>query len=272
MVIADWIMPGLDGPELVRRIRAAEWPGYTYVMLLTVRSEKRDVVEGLNAGADDYLTKPFHPDELLARLGVGTRILDLEARLHRMLAREKGLASTDGLTGLLNRRGLYERARHELSRSRREASDISLVMMDLDDFKRFNDAHGHLAGDRALCLVADALREELRDYDFAGRWGGEEFVVVLPGTGPAQAERAAERIRAAVARLIVPVEGRLAPPLLLSLGVASACGGREDRDLDTLLEQADAAMYRAKSGGGNRVRIHGDAGEGRRDGQEAGAR
>jgi two-component system chemotaxis response regulator CheY len=271
MVIADWIMPGLDGPDLVRRIRAADWPGYTYVILLTVRGEKRDVVEGLNAGADDYLTKPFHPDELLARMGVGRRILDLEARLHRMLVREKGLAATDGLTGLLNRRGLHERARHELSRSLREASDISVVMLDLDDFKRFNDAYGHLAGDRALCLVADALRQELRDYDFAGRWGGEEFVVVLPGANRAQAARAAERIRAAVASVIVPVEGRVAPPLLISLGVSSASGGGEPRDLDAMLEQADVAMYRAKAGGGNQVRVHGDAEQGCRDGQRVGA-
>jgi len=256
LVIADWMMPGMDGTELVRRIRAADWPGYTYAMLLTVRSEKSDVVEGLNSGADDYLTKPFQQDELLARMGVGNRILDLEARLNRMLARERGLAATDGLTGLLNRRGLYERARSELNRAQREATEIGFVMMDLDDFKGFNDAFGHIAGDRALCLVSDALRQELRDYDFAGRWGGEEFLVVLPGASRAQAARAAERIRAAVAGVSVPVEGRVVPPLELSLGVASASGREEELDLDTLLGQADDAMYRAKAGGGNQVCVH----------------
>jgi two-component system cell cycle response regulator len=256
MVIADWSMPGMDGTDLVRRIRSAEWPAYTYIVMLTVRSEKSDVVEGLNSGADDYLSKPFHQEELLARMGVGNRILDLETRLHSMVARERGLAATDGLTGLLNRRGLYERARSELSRSLREGTDIGFVMMDLDDFKGFNDAFGHIAGDRALCLISDALRQELRDYDFAGRWGGEEFVVVLPGASLVQAARAAERIRASVASVSVPVEGRNALPLELSLGVASCSGRDGDVTLDAVLEKADDALYRAKAAGGNQVRVH----------------
>jgi two-component system cell cycle response regulator len=256
MLIVDWLMPGLDGAELVRRIRGASLPGYTYVILLTARSGKDEIVEGLNAGADDYVTKPFRRDEFLARLGVGARILDLEDRLSASVAREEALATRDILTGLPNRRGLYDRARAEISRAEREKRSVGVIMMDLDHFKAINDRFGHAAGDEALRRVAQVLQANRRDYDLAGRWGGEEFLVVVPGAALAQASLVAERIRAAIQSIELPVGREGTVTLRASFGVAAAEPATARVGLDELLERADLAMYRAKREGRNRVELH----------------
>ncbi len=253
LLIVDWIMPGIDGAELVRRIRAAGWPGYTYIILLTAKTASDDIVAGLNIGADDYLCKPFNREELLARLGVGERILDLEARLSASLAREHELASHDSLTGLLNRRALYERAQAELSRAARMKTTVSFVMLDIDHFKAVNDQYGHLVGDKALCLVAELLRQNKRNYDYAGRWGGEEFLLVLPGTTLPTAGLVAERIRQSVAAQPLPVPEQEPLFLHVSLGVACSTSSGSLLTLDLLLQQVDEAMYQAKAGGRNRV-------------------
>jgi len=256
MLLVDWMMPGLDGPELIRRIRGAGWPGYTYIILLTAKSGRDDVVEGLNAGADDYVTKPFRRDELLARMGVGSRILDLETRLSESLAREEALATLDSLTGLPNRRALYDRARAELNRAQREKKSIGLIMMDIDDFKPINDQFGHAAGDEALRLVAEVLQKSKRDYDFTGRWGGDEFLAILPGTSILQAGLVAERIRASIDKVRLEADGAGAVVLRTSLGVACASPAFHPVELDELLQQADSALYRAKAEGRNRVCLH----------------
>jgi two-component system chemotaxis response regulator CheY len=256
MLLVDWMMPGLDGPDLIRRIRGAGWNAYTYIILLTARSGREDVVEGLNAGADDYVTKPFSHDELLARMGVGARILDLESRLSESLAREEALATRDSLTGLPNRRALYDRARAELSRAARENGSVGVILVDLDHFKRINDRFGHAAGDEALCRIADVLQRTRREYDYAGRWGGEEFLVILPGASLAQTGLVAERIRAAMETITLRQEGATPTPLRASMGVASASPAARPLGLDELLLQADDALYRAKAGGRNRVCIH----------------
>jgi two-component system chemotaxis response regulator CheY len=255
MLLVDWMMPGLDGPELIRRIRGAGWPRYTYIILLTARAGRDDVVEGLNAGADDYVTKPFRRDELLARMGVGSRILDLETRLSESLAREEALASKDSLTGLPNRRALYDRAVAELSRAQREKKSIGLVMMDIDNFKPINDKFGHAAGDEVLRCVAEVLLKSKRDYDFTGRWGGDEFLAILPGTSILQAGLVAERIRASM-DTIRPANGDGTIELRSSMGVACASPAFHPVDLDELLQQADDALYRAKAEGRNRVCLH----------------
>lgn len=255
MLLVDWMMPGLDGPELIRRIRGAGWPGYTYIILLTAKTGRDDVVEGLNAGADDYVTKPFRRDELLARMGVGSRILDLETCLSESLAREEALASRDSLTGLPNRRALYDRARAELSRAQREKKSVGLVMMDIDNFKPINDKFGHAAGDEALRCVAEVLLKSKRDYDFTGRWGGDEFLAILPGTSILQAGLVAERIRASI-DAIRPANGDGTIELRSSMGVACASPAFHPVDLDELLQQADDALYRAKAEGRNRVCLH----------------
>ena len=256
MLLVDWMMPGLDGPELIRRIRGAGWPGYTYIILLTAKSGRDDVVEGLNAGADDYVTKPFRRDELLARMGVGSRILDLETRLSESLAREEALATLDSLTGLPNRRALYDRARAELNRAQREKKSIGLIMMDIDDFKPINDQFGHAAGDEALRLVAEVLQKSKRAYDFTGRWGGDEFLAILPGTSILQAGLVAERIRASIDKVRLEADGAGAVVLRTSLGVACASPAFHPVELDELLQQADSALYRAKAEGRNRVCLH----------------
>jgi two-component system chemotaxis response regulator CheY len=255
MLLVDWMMPGLDGPELIRRIRGAGWPGYTYIILLTAKTGRDDIVEGLNAGADDYMTKPFRRDELVARMGVGSRILDLETRLSESLAREEALASKDSLTSLPNRRALYDRARSELSRAQREKKSIGLIMMDIDNFKPINDKFGHAAGDEALRCVAEVLLKSKRDYDFTGRWGGDEFLAILPGTSILQAGLVAERIRASI-DAIRPANGDGTIELRSSMGVACASPAFHPVDLDELLQQADDALYRAKAEGRNRVCLH----------------
>jgi diguanylate cyclase (GGDEF)-like protein len=256
MLLVDWMMPGLDGPELIRRIRGAGWPGYTYIILLTAKTGRDDVVEGLNVGADDYVTKPFRRDELVARMGVGARILDLETRLSESLAREEALASRDSLTGLPNRRALYDRARAELNRAQREKKSIGVIMMDIDNFKPINDKFGHAAGDEALRRVADVLQKSKRDYDFTGRWGGDEFLAILPGTSILQAGLVAERIRASIGLISPAANGEKSVELQTSLGVACASPAFHPVELDELLQQADGALYRAKAEGRNRVCLH----------------
>jgi two-component system chemotaxis response regulator CheY len=256
LLVVDWMMPGIDGPELIRRIRAAGWPGYTYIILLTAKSGRDDIVEGLNVGADDYVTKPFRHEELLARLGVGTRILELESRLSESLAREEALATRDSLTGLPNRRALYDRARVELSRAARERRSLGVILMDIDHFKRINDRFGHAAGDDALRQVATVLQRSQRDYDYTGRWGGEEFLVILPGAAIDHAALVAERIRAAMETIELRPAGGEAIGLRSSFGVASASPALRPIPIDELLQQADDALYRAKAGGRNLVCVH----------------
>ena len=154
LIITDWMMPILNGPGLIQRIRSANWPVYTYIILLTSQDAKDQVIEGLNAGADDYLTKPCDPGELLARLGIGQRILDLESRLADM-------ARQDLLTGIFNRRALYETLQAEASQACRAVRPLSLIMLDLDHFKSINDQYGHPVGDHVLQLVAATLPTKL---------------------------------------------------------------------------------------------------------------
>jgi two-component system chemotaxis response regulator CheY len=146
MLVVDWMMPGIDGPALIRRIRSAGWPGYTYIILLTAMSAREDIVEGLRVGADDYVTKPFRHEELLARMGVGARIVKLQTGLSESLAREEERSGLDSLTGLPNRRALYARAHAEMSRAERQKTSVGVVMMDIDHFKRINDRLGHAGG------------------------------------------------------------------------------------------------------------------------------
>jgi len=244
LIITDWMMPVLSGPELIRRIRAANWSAYTYIILLTSQDTKHQVVEGLNAGADDYLTKPFDPAELVARLGIGQRILDLEARLADM-------ARQDLLTGLFNRRALYETLQAVLSQATRDTSPLSLILIDLDHFKSINDQYGHPMGDQVLQRVADTLRQSKRAYDSVGRWGGEEFLIVLPNTDLDQAMIVAERLRAMLAATQLVVSDQNTITLSASLGVTTT--ERATLSLEVLLKRADEALYQAKGKGRNCV-------------------
>ncbi len=254
LIITDWMMPVMDGPELIRRVRGASFPSYTYIIMLTAKESKSDVIFGLGAGADDYLTKPFNAGELRARISIGERILNLEANLSQALARMEELATHDPVTGLLNRRALYTHAEAELNRAQRDRKPLSFVMLDLDHFKQVNDRHGHLMGDKALHAVASTLAQNKRPYDWAGRWGGEEFLLVLPATDSQEAAIVAERLRVGIQDTRVPLPDGSAISVQASLGVAtSSFEPGKAYTLDLLVHQADEALFRAKREGRNRV-------------------
>jgi two-component system cell cycle response regulator len=251
LVIFDWLMPGLDGIQLCQQVRAKQNDPYTYILLLTSKRNQRDVVEGLSAGADDYITKPFDPQELKVRLRAGKRIVCLQDQL--IAAREslRHLAMHDSLTQLWNRAAIQDLLVAEVARSRREGATLGVVVADLDHFKNVNDTYGHPVGDAVLCETADALRKSTRPYDAIGRIGGEEFLVVLPGCNQINAVSHAERLRFAISETWVEtVAGRV--QVTASLGVA-VLGKGGDGDAQSLVRAADEALYRAKRNGRNRV-------------------
>jgi diguanylate cyclase (GGDEF)-like protein len=251
LAILDWMMPGMDGVELCRRVRCAGREPYIYILLLTARNESQDLVEGMEAGADDYLTKPFNAHELRVRLRAGRRILDLQEQL--MLAREalREQATHDSLTGLLNRAAILDALQNELARAARECHPVALLMVDLDRFKLVNDTHGHLAGDSVLREVARRMKSVIRRYDSIGRYGGEEFLVVLPGCDGSAAHAQAERFREALASEPITAAGQ-SIQVTCSIGV-SASTGASASSTDALIRDADLACYRAKDRGRNRV-------------------
>ena len=253
LALLDWVMPELDGPDVCREVRKRKEQSYVYMILLTSRESKEDVVAGLESGADDYLTKPFDPEELKARLRTGLRILDLEDRLVQAREAMRFQATHDGLTGLWNRSRIMDLLGRELSRSRREHVSTSILMCDLDHFKKVNDTYGHLAGDDVLKETAKRLLASVRSYDFVGRYGGEEFLVVLNNCNPAYALARAEEIRKAISQRPVPTTSGLVP-LTMSLGllISQEWGCQP---VEELLREADGALYAAKAAGRNCVKI-----------------
>jgi len=256
LAILDWMMPGLDGTEICRRVRSEGREPYTYLIMLTALTGEENVCEGMEAGADDYLTKPFRVNELRVRLRAGRRIVDLQDEL--IAARDAlGIkASHDPLTGLWNHEEILCSLQRELARARRSGEPLGVIMADLDHFKQVNDGFGHQAGDAVLHAVAARMLEHLRPYDAAGRYGGEEFLLVLPGCDLRNAEALAERLRLSICGSPVETsEGVI--PVTLSLGVAALAG--EEPDAAALIRAADRALYRAKEKGRNRVEAGGGA-------------
>ncbi len=253
LCVVDWMMPGMDGIEVCRKVRERGSHPYVYIILLTAKDQKRDVIEGIESGADDYLVKPFDAHELRARLRAGKRILDLQQEL--ISAREvlRVQATHDPLTELWNHAAVFDILRNELERSQRQGAPLAAVMLDLDHFKRVNDTYGHMAGDLVLSEVARRLRGAVRPYDSIGRYGGEEFLVVVPGCDATAVQRQAERLRACVAAELFDLGGTRIR-LTLSVGVATS-EQTKTHDWDSLLRAADAALYRAKRNGRNRVEL-----------------
>jgi diguanylate cyclase (GGDEF)-like protein len=255
VLITDLLMPGVDGLELCRRVRADARAGYTYIILVTVLGDRRDVVRGMDAGADDYLVKPLQLSDLQARLIAAQRVTDLHAELDRHRAQLAHLARHDPLTGLGNRRSLQQDLGVLHARSQRYGRRFALAMCDIDRFKAYNDTHGHQAGDQALRAVAATIAQEVRGGDGVYRYGGEEFLVVLPEQTLATALVAVERVRSAVERLAIPQPA--AGPggrLTLSAGIAAFDPG-DAITAEALLQRADAALYRAKAAGRNQLSL-----------------
>jgi two-component system cell cycle response regulator len=249
IAILDWMMPGLDGLSVCRSLRQGSGP-YTYVILLTARETRRDMVEALDAGADDFLTKPLDVLELKARLRSGERIIALQEDLLRTQAALEHQASHDRLTGLWNRGRVLDQLTRELSRTRREQACLAVVMADIDHFKRINDTWGHATGDAVLCDLGRRMQLALRVSDAIGRYGGEEFLMVLPRADIGGGSEVAERVRHAVESRPV-ADGDHEHQVTVSLGVASSATSGFDPAV--LIRAADRALYRAKADGRNRV-------------------
>jgi two-component system cell cycle response regulator len=262
LAILDWMMPSRNGVEVCRELRASAHEDYTYIILLTAKDRKEDLLAALEAGADDYLTKPYDPAELKARLRTGRRILDLQAELITARNALHIKATHDPLTGLWNRGAIEDIVNRELARSRREGQALTVGLADLDHFKSINDTYGHAGGDAVLREATKRLQNQLRVYDSLGRYGGEEFLIVLPGCDAATAYAVAERLRTGMsAEPFTLREGPL--QVTLSLGVATLPPPQAQEitqnpaelaeTLDRLVRTADLALYQAKQEGRNRV-------------------
>jgi len=255
MAILDWMMPGMDGIEICRRIRTLQPNPYRYVLLLTAKGDKHDVVQGLEAGADDYLTKPFDVDVLHARVRAGKRILELQKELIQARESLRFEALHDHLTGLWNRGAVLNLLQREEQRRQRSGEALGVIMVDVDHFKAINDSYGHLVGDVVLTEVARRLTASVRGYDSVGRYGGEEFLIIVPGCDPQGLIISAERLRAVIAES--PIQSSSGPiPVTLSVGLVSVgAGNLKPVEHIALVQAADSALYRAKAKGRNRVEI-----------------
>jgi two-component system cell cycle response regulator len=251
LAILDWMMPGMDGVEVCRKVRERTKEPYTYIILLTALQQEEDLVAGMEAGADDYIAKPFKANELKVRLRAGRRLIELQDEL--ITAREalRAKATHDPLTGLWNHEEILRILDRELARADREGTRVGILMLDLDHFKKVNDTYGHMAGDVVLRVTADRMLSLIRPYDAVGRYGGEEFLIVLPGCNDECPEMIGERFRKRIGgESIDTPEGMI--PVTISLGVATS-GKEKKRDINALVRAADTALYRAKSDGRNRV-------------------
>jgi two-component system, cell cycle response regulator len=249
LALLDWEMPEMDGLAVCRRIRENNPPNPPYLIILTSRGDKADIVAGLNSGANDYISKPYDNSELQARINVGQRMVDLQTELldaKNALAYE---AMHDPLTGALNRKAIIECLAKELTRTMRRGSTLSIGLCAIDHFKLVNDTYGHQAGDAVLCSFVNTIQNCLRGYDLVGRYGGEEFLIVAPDSTGSSRDGLYERLRKQIDRLQTTTKPGVVR-VTVSIGVA---GTGHSTTVDALLEEADAALYRAKEAGRNRV-------------------
>ena len=252
LVLLDWVLPGLDGIELCQRIRQASSEGtYSYIIVLTGKSGQKEMLEAMKAGADDYIVKPFDEPALQARLSVGKRILDLHEELVSARESMRHAATHDRLTGILNRGEVMEALVRELERGRRDKKPVGIILADVDHFKNVNDTLGHQFGDEVLKEIAHRLRSKLRIYDSVGRYGGEEFLLVLPGCDVVNTIVRADELRSHLCNQPI-VASKVSRTITASMGVAVATdpGGT---DVESLIGQADRGLYAAKKNGRNRV-------------------
>ena len=250
LAVLDWVLPGVDGVELCRRLRhRPETEPYTYTILLTAKSEKHEMLEAMDAGADDFLAKPFDPPELKARLLVGKRIVELQQKLVSANGALYYAATHDFLTKLWNRAAIIAFLQREITRSLRETKALGVILVDVDHFKKVNDELGHETGDYVLQEIAKQLSASLREYDGVGRYGGEEFLLVMPGCDLATTVRRANEIRELISNTPIPTPLR-ATTVTVSMGVSVA---ESSTNSGSLLRRTDLALYQAKRNGRNRV-------------------
>jgi diguanylate cyclase (GGDEF)-like protein len=251
LAILDWIMPGMSGLEICRKVRGRGHSPYIYIILLTAVDKPNGLIEGMEAGADDYVTKPFHAEQLSVRLRAGQRILDLQQEL---LTTQKALeirATHDGLTGLWNHAAILERLAEELNRAARQMGSLGVILLDVDYFKQINDSYGHSVGDQVLKATARRMTFAVRSYDMVGRYGGDEFLIVAPGCDHQTTVQLAERVCAEVTAAPVMVSnGNIT--VSVSAGATVARGGNKIPS-GRIVEVADRALYGAKEAGRNRV-------------------
>ena len=253
LAVLDWMMPGMDGLAVCQRVRARSGGAYTYILLLTSKDATPDLVEGLESGADDYLTKPLNPEELKARLRAGLRILRLEDQLVAAREEMQVKATHDALTRLWNRSAILDMLQRDIARARREGSSVGVLLCDIDHFKSVNDTHGHAAGDEVLQEAARRFVDSVRDYDVVGRYGGEEFLIFLPGCPSRKTADRAEQIRLAFSS---PPFHTKAGPLNITLSIgAVAAADWKTASTEELIRISDAALYRAKNAGRNRTEV-----------------
>ena len=252
LAILDWVMPYMTGLEVCKRVRETRREPYTYILLLTSKNTKHETVEGMEAGADDYIVKPFDEHELRVRLRAGQRIIDLQTDLLKAREELRERANKDLLTMLPNRSAIQEVLEYELTRCHRDQRTVGIILLDIDHFKKVNDTYGHFAGDAVLRETAARLRSNIRKYDQVGRYGGEEFLCVIPNCDLSQAMLQAERMRVRLNSKVMAVDG-VELHVSASFGVTVSDGS--ERSADVFVRVADEALYRAKAGGRNRVSI-----------------
>lgn len=255
MVITDWMMPIMDGLELCRTIRENQTDGYIFIFMLTTINESSGIIKGLEAGADDYLTKPFSRAEFAARLKTGLRILDLESSLQKANEKVLRLSLTDPLTECYNKRYLFDQLPKEIRKIRRCPRPLSIIMCDIDHFKRVNDTYGHPTGDRVLKEFSRRISASIReDFDWLARFGGEEFLVVLPETPMDEAVILGERLRCRIAETLFDMEGTFLS-ITASFGITGVEATDQNATLsaEDLIKMADGLLYRSKRDGRDRI-------------------
>ena len=256
LAILDWVMPVHTGPAVCRLVRQQQKAAYTYMLLLTSKNQREDLIEGMDAGADDYITKPFNLHELQVRLRAGRRIVELQGELLATQAALREQATHDSLTRVFNRSSIFEVLDRELRRAEREGLTVGLALLDIDFFKSVNDTFGHLAGDSVLQEAARRIKSAIRSYDSVGRYGGEEFLIVLPGCDEACTQSQADRIRRALSIDPMPVNVEIQPDTSIALSASFGCTtalSSHKLTAEQLIQTADECLYEAKRSGRNRV-------------------
>lgn len=244
LLITDWSLPHMSGLEVCKYLKSSLKDHFFYVIMLTRKAESEDLVEAMEEGVDDYMVKPFAPEEFRVRVRAGMRIVEQAQKL-------QFLASHDELTELWNRRMVMHHLEMEWQRTLRDGLPMSIMMMDIDHFKSINDNYGHLVGDAALKHFADIIRKVLRPYDIVGRYGGEEFLTILPETDREQAKQVAERVRSSLEQSPLVIDQNHKMTMTVSIGIAQS--DQTTKNIKCILGKGDEAMYQAKTSGRNKV-------------------